>query len=349
MPSGRGVDHLSVVPFDEAAALATAVFRGAGVPEAHARTAADCLTLAEAMGIATHGLARVRDYVTRIDAGGIDPAAEPVTSRPAPALCVIDGNNGLGPAVARRALDAAMDAARETGMGAAFVRNGNHLGALAPFLHLAAEAGFAATMTTNTAPMIAPPGGRTPLVGNNPLGLAVPHPDGRHVLVDMALSLVARSRVRAAAREGLEIPDTWATDAQGRPTRDPARAMAGLMQAIGGDKGAALALALDMMTGAMAGARFLSEIPTAAETPERSQGLGQMFILIDARHLVPDDLRGERLDEAAALVRTSSPRDPQHPLRMPGEQALQSLRRARKHGLTVAPSVLSDLRGMAKA
>ena len=327
--------------------LAAEAIRGAGVPEGAAQATAETLAMAQAMGLVTHGLNRVGDYVTRIAKGGIDPGAEIVVDRVAPALARVDGNHGLGPATARRALDAAMDGARHAGIGAAFVRNGSHLGALAPFLCLAAEAGFAAILTTNTAPMMAPPGGRMPLVGNNPFGLVVPHPDGRHVLVDMALSVVARSRVRAALEAGDPIPETWATDASGNPTHDPALAMDGLMQAIGGDKGAVLALALDMIGGAMAGANFLSGIPTTVKTPDRPQELGQMFILIDARRLLPDGARRARLDEAARLVTTSPPRDPDHSVRIPGDRVLRNLREARNYGVDVAPDLLSDLREMA--
>ncbi|RZV46550.1 MAG: Ldh family oxidoreductase, partial [Sphingomonadaceae bacterium] len=197
-----GVDPLKRISVEAAADLAARAFRNAGVGGRDASSAAEILALAEAMGIRTHGLNRVRDYVTRINAGGIDPAAEILALRPAPALRHIDGKDGLGPAVARRALDEAIGAAREAGIGATFVRRASHLGALAPYLYIAARAGFAAVVTTNTAPMIAPAGGRSPVVGNNPLGLVVPHPGGQHVLVDMALSVAARSRVRAAASQG---------------------------------------------------------------------------------------------------------------------------------------------------
>ena len=328
--------------------MAASAFRGAGVSDREAQAAAETLALAEAMGVVTHGLSRVGDYVARIAAGGIDPRAEVVVEKLSLALRLIDGNHGLGPAVARCALYAAMDVAREAGIGAAFVRHGSHLGALAPFLYLAAEAGFVAIMTTNTAPMIAPPGGRVPLIGNNPLGLAVPHPDGRHVLVDLALSVVSRSRVRAALKAGTDIPESWATDASGRSTSDPARAMEGLMQAIGGEKGAVLALALDLLAGAMAGDGFLSHIPTAAKTPERPQNLGQLFILIDAGRLLPDDVRRARLDDAAALVTSSPLLDPDHPIRMPGARALRQLRAARENGIPLSPALLSDLREMAR-
>lgn len=333
-----------MISLDEAADLAASAFRRVGVTERDAGAASELLVLAEAMGIKTHGLNRVPDYVTRILAGGIDPSARCIVDRPAPTLCHVDGNNGLGPAVARCALEAAMDAARAAGIGGAFVRNSSHIGALAPLLYLAAEAGFAAIITTNTAPMIAPAGGRAALLGNNPMGLAMPHPDGRHVLVDMALSVVSRSRVRAALRSGHTIPDDWATDADGRPTENPAEAMTGLMRAIGGNKGAVLALGLDLFAGVLSGAGCMSKIPAASRAPEKPQGLGQMFLLIDTARLLSEDVRRARLNEAADLVTTSAPLDPDYPVRMPGTRALDSLRAAKTRGLAISADLLSELR-----
>ncbi len=331
----------------EAESLATKAFVRAGVRDTEAADAAEIVTLAEAMGITTHGLNRVADYVRRMNAGGIAPAAEISVRSPAPALCHIDGHNGLGPAVAHRALGEAMDAARAVGVGAVFVRGGSHLGALAPYLFIAAEAGFAAVMTTNTAPMIAPAGGTAPRVGNNPLGLVIPHPDGQHVLLDMALSMVARSRVRGAAKEGVPIPDTWATDAHGRPTTDAAQAMQGLMRAIGGEKGASLALCLDLMAGGLSGAAILSEIPAAADHPESVQNLGQMFILIDAARLLPDEDRRKRMAAAEQIILGTPAVDAAHPLRMPGARALQSLQDARQNGMEISLNLLSELRLLA--
>ena len=331
----------------EAESLATEAFVRAGVRETEAAEAAEIVTLAEAMGITTHGLNRVADYVRRMNAGGIAPAVEISVRSPAPALCHIDGHNGLGPAVARRALGEAMIAARAVGVGASFVRGGSHLGALAPYLFIAAEAGFAAVMTTNTAPMIAPAGGTAPRVGNNPMGLVIPHPDGQHVLLDMALSMVARSRVRGAAKEGVPIPDTWATDAMGRPTTDATQAMQGLMRAIGGEKGASLALCLDLLAGGLSGAAILSEIPAAADHPESAQNLGQMFILIDAARLLPDEDRRKRMDTAEQIILDAPAVDAVHPLRMPGARALQSLKDSGATGLALSPKLLSDLHALA--
>lgn len=339
---------MSHLTFIEAQSLATKAFIRAGVRESEAAAAATILTLAEAMGITTHGLNRVANYVQRLDTGGIARDAEISVHSPAPALCHIDGHNGLGPAVAHRALSEAMSAARAVGLGAVFVRGGNHLGALAPFLFIAAEAGFAAVMTSNTAPMIAPAGGKSPRIGNNPLGLAIPHPEGRHVLLDMALSMAARSRVRGAAKEGKPIPDTWATDAQGRPTTDATQAMQGLMRAIGGDKGANLALCLDLLAGGLSGAAMLSEIPATIDHPQNAQNLGQMFILIDAKLLSPDEERRQRMDHAEQMILDTPTLEEGSNVRLPGTRALKSLKDARENGMDIVPTLLSNLRLLAQ-
>lgn len=333
--------------FTEVSELAARAFKRAGVPDNEACHAAEILTLAEAMEIATHGLSRVKVYIDRITAGGIDPKAVSAVSSPAPALRLVDGGNGLGPAVADTARRAAADAARNCGIGAAFVKRGNHLGALAPYLYLAAEAGFAAILTTTTAPMIAPAGGREARIGNNPLGIGIPCPKGDHIILDMALSVVSRSRVRAAAKEGIAIPGSWATDSHGHPTTDPTQAMQGLMQAIGGDKGAHLALCLDLMITSLSGAATLTEIPTASESPETPQDIGHAIILVDADAMLSDVKRTERLEAASKIVAATHPAKPNGRVRLPGERALSSLSEARTSGLKIGNALLKELHELA--
>lgn len=331
----------------EAATLAARAFGKAGVPGPQAQDAARILAMTEAMGIRTHGLARVAQYIDRIDKGGVDPAASITCEQVAPTICRVDGAGGLGPAIAETARRAAMDAARSLGLGAAFIRRGSHVGALAPYLHAAAEAGFACIFLTSTAPMIAPAGGRAARVGNMPVGIGVPHPEGRHMILDLALSTVARSRIRAAAAEGREIPPDWGTDAEGRPTTDPKAALSGLLRAIGGDKGAVLAVGLDVFIATLSGAAMLSEIPDAVARPEMAPGIGNVMILIDAARLgAPGDL-GARLDDAATILAGTPAIDPGNPPRLPGAGALSRLATARAEGLSLAPGLLDELRQLA--
>lgn len=332
---------------NEARTLAQSGFMRAGVPQKQAEDAAEILTLAEMMGIHTHGLARVADYVRRIAAGGINACSVASVSTPAAALRLINGDNGLGPAVARLALDEALAAARQLGLGAAFVRNSSHMGALAPYLWIAAKAGFACVISSNTAPMIAPAGGREARIGNNPLGIGVPNPGHAPVVLDMALSVAARSRIRAAARDGVEIPEEWASDASGRPTSDPAKAMQGLMRAIGGDKGANLALCLDLLSGLLSGAAILTEIPNAAKTPGTPQNLGHMIIALDTAQLVPADRLVLRMAQASSIIAHTQPARPDETVRMPGTRADAALNAARRDGLDLTPKLLEQLRSLA--
>ncbi len=320
-----------------------AAFDRAGVGEDDAGLAASMLAEAEGMGIVTHGLSRVETYVGRIEAGGIDASAVVSVESPAPALRRLDGANGLGPAIAERARLAASEAARSCGVGMAVVRRVSHVGALAPLLRRAADDGFAAIVTTNTAPMLAPAGGREARIGNAPIGLAVPDPGGRHLILDMALSTVSRSRIRSAAKAGESIPEDWATDEQGRPTTDPSRALTGILRAIGGDKGANFALGLDLMLATLAGAAMLTEIPNAAETPDSPQGLGLMIVLIDAERLRPAEARARRFEDARAILAGTDRQNEDVPIRLPGDRALARLAEARTEGLDLSDDCLAML------
>ena len=335
----------------DARALVLRAFCAAGMHCDMAQDAAEMLVLAEMMGIGTHGLARVEPYVARMRDGGVNPEALPVITAPAPALRQVDGQNGLGAAVAIRATRAAMEAASNVGVGAAFCRASSHLGALAPQLLHVAEAGFAGFFTTNTSPMIAPAGGARATIGNAPVGIVVPDVGGQHVLLDMALSVAARSKVRRAAANGAPIPDTWATDADGQPTTDATEAMKGMMQAIGGAKGANLSLCLDLLAGGLSGAAMLSEVPNANIDTKSIANVGHLFIVFDAAKLMSSEALSARLEDAHRLVKESA--NPmtaaQSAPRLPGTRALAALARARADGLEIKLELLEQLRTLAVA
>lgn len=312
-----------------------------------ANDAARMLVTAEMMGIQAHGLARVAPYAARLRDVGVNPVTLPVITRPAPALLTVDGQNGLGAAVAIRATRAAMETAREVGMCAAFCRASSHLGALAPQLLEAANAGFAAIFTTNTSPMIAPAGGHRPVLGNTPLGIALPDAHGEPVILDIALSAAARSKVRRAAIKGASIPSAWATDAQGIPTTDAAEAMKGLTQAIGGAKGANLTLCLDLLAGRLSGAAMLSEVPNANEDTKTVASVGHLFLMIDASQLMPPEALANRIEDARKLVRNSASSDADTQPRLLGSRALAALATARAHGVPVDPAPHARLEQLA--
>lgn len=335
-------DEVSITA-EDARGLAANAFARLGVPLEDAQAAAESLVLTEMMGLPTHGLSRVITYCDRITAGGIDPRAVIEVHAPALALRHVDGRDGLGPVTAMRALTEGQKAARAAGVGAVFLRGATHVGALIPYLWLATQVGFATLVTTATAPMIAPAGGREPLFGNNPIGIGVPM-DGRDpVLLDIALSMVSRSRVRAARDAGRAIPSDWALDVDGKPTTDPQAALSGVLQAIGGPKGANLALTLDLFAGTLGGGKMLGQIADQHKDPSKTQGFSMMFLLIDANSLCGITAPNDNVAKALEQIVQSPPADPATPVRLPGARAVAQMRLAERQGLSVPAALLEKL------
>jgi LDH2 family malate/lactate/ureidoglycolate dehydrogenase len=329
------------------AGLATRALAGLGL---EARDAADCariLVLGELMGLSTHGVGRIESYGERIDLGGIKARPAIRVERVAPAMARVDGDNGVGPLVGMRALQAAIALARETGVGAVFARASNHFGPVAPYSLIAAEAGFASIIGSNATTTIAPTGGREARLGNSPVGFCVPNPGGRPVILDMALSMVARAKIRNAAKRGESIPPTWATDREGNPTTDPKAALDGFLLPIGGHKGYGLALIVDLFAGLLSGAAYLTHVSSWSDNPEAPQDLGHFFFVIDASRLGPADWLAARMRDFAAILHDTPPADPAAPVLLPGEIELDRLDRHRRDGLALDPALLARLEALA--
>lgn len=184
-------------------------------------------------------------------------------------------------------------------------------------------------------------------VGNAPTGIGLPHAGGRHVMLDMALSVVARSKLRGAAARGEAIPETWALDVEGRPTTDPAAALKGVLQAIGGRKGAALAATLDLFAAGLAGAAMLTDVADNHRDPATRPDVGHLFIMIDASRLMPPEALAQRLDHAKDMVGSARPVPGGAAPRLPGARAVAALRRARAVGMDVSAALLNELEELA--
>ena len=159
---------------EELRQLGQKAFEGLGLLPNDASEVVNVLVLADLFGLSTHGLSRVESYGERLQVGGIAARPEIKVDRVAPAMVKVDGANGVGPLVGMRGLNAAMEVARECGIGMAFVRGSNHFGPISPYSYIAAEAGFASMIGSNATTTIAPWGGSDARLGNSPLGFGVP-------------------------------------------------------------------------------------------------------------------------------------------------------------------------------
>lgn len=328
--------------------LAVRALLGGGLREPDAAAAARILVLADLFGLRTHGISRIPQYLSRVPLGGINPKADITITKPAPALALVNAANGIGPVAGMAGLDAALDGARNAGIGAALVRGSNHFGPIMPYAYIAAEQGFATIIASNATTTIAPWGGRDTRLGNNPIGFGVPDPAGNHVILDMALSVAARAKIRQHAARNEPIPPDWATDAEGRPTTDAAAALKGFLLPVGGHKGYGLAIMVDLFAGLLSGAAYLTHVKAWDKQPEIAQDLGHLFIAVDCAKLGTPDWLRERMADFSDIIHTTPPADPARPVLLPGEREMALLRQQREHGIRVAEADLAKLRQLAQ-
>jgi LDH2 family malate/lactate/ureidoglycolate dehydrogenase len=161
------------------------------------------------------------------------------------------------------------------------------------------------------------------------------------------MSVVARAKIRQAAKAGESIPATWATDRDGAPTTDPAAALDGFLLPIGGYKGYGLSLMVDLFAGLLSGAAYLDHVSSWSVAPERAQDLGHVFILIDTARLMGSGDLAERMSDFAGILHGTPPSDPATPVRLPGEAELAAYRRHQREGVEVLREDVAALREMA--
>ncbi|MDO8719316.1 MAG: Ldh family oxidoreductase [Polaromonas sp.] len=331
------------VPESELTQMGVKAFQGLGLSLADAQDVCRILVMADLFGLSTHGLSRVESYGERLLIKGINPDAKIKVERLAPAMVSVDGDNGVGPLVGLRALEAAMEVAGECGIGIAFARGSNHFGPISPYSLMAAEAGFASIIGSNATTTIAPWGGTDARLGNSPLGFGVPNPGGAPFLLDMAMSVVARAKIRNAFKRGERIPATWATDKQGLPTSDPAQALDGFLLPIGGHKGYGLALLVDLFAGLLSNAAYLTHVKSWVDAPDEPQNLGHFFILVNTRLLGSTAWLTERMNDFASILHGSPAAEDGKPVLVPGEIELAKMKDQRENGIHMPADVMALL------
>ena len=292
----------NTVPFDTLAAHCAAILASLDVPTHDAALVADSLVTADAWGHPSHGVLRLGWYVARLRSGVIEASSPTEVVVDGGAVCVLDGHDGVGQVVTKRASDLAVERAKAHGVGVVAVRNSNHFGTAAYFTRGIAESGCAAILTTNGSPAMAPWGGREKTVGANPWSLAVPGGTLGPVVLDIANTIVARGKVYAALERGEQIPDDWAITAGGARTTDPSEAIAGLILPMAGHKGYAISLMMDVFSGVLTGSSFATDI-AGPYVPDGRSGCGHLVIALDIEALRP---REEFDRDLASLLATTT-------------------------------------------
>lgn len=324
-------------------ATIASAFEASNVAPDTAVSVARALTLAEVDGRKGHGLSRVRSYAAQARSGKVDGHAQPEWTVSGKAAAMIDVRSGFAYPAFDLCQEKLPELARDAGLAAVgFVRS-HHFGVAAHQVERLADAGLVSMVFGNTPKAMAPWGGTKPVFGTNPIAFAAPRAGAAPLVIDLALSTVARGNILKAAQAGTPIPEGWATDAAGHPTTDAKEALKGTLAPIGDAKGAALALMVEVLAVAVTGANFSFEASSFFDGEGAPPHVGQLMIALDPAAFAGGDIFTTRMETLAAEILG------QDGARLPGMRVSKLRDAAHADGLDVDAALLSEVRGLASA
>ena len=266
------------------AAFSETVFLKMGCPALDAALATKVLLSADLRGIDSHGIARLIGYVRLWEVGRINTTPNIKIVHETPSTAVIDGDRGLGLIVAPRAMDIAMEKARQVGTGWVSVKNSNHFGIAGYHAMMALEQDMIGIAMTNASALVAPTYSAEKLLGTNPIAVAIPAGEEAPFVADFATTTAANGKLEIAQRNNSSIPFGWAQDADGNPTQDAnilknggALLPLGSEKEQGSHKGYALGSIVDIFSAVLSGASFgpwAPPFPAYVPMPENMPGEG---------------------------------------------------------------------------
>lgn len=324
---------------EQAEEFVSSIFEKNGVLPENARSVARALVAAEAAGQSGHGIRRLPAYISQLRVGKIDGRARPVVSLTRPAVLSVDACHGY----AYPAIDVVVERlpaiARTQGIALGLIGRSHHSGVMALTVERFADQGLVAFMVANAPASMAPWGGNKPLYGTNPIAFAAPIEGADPLVIDLALSKVARGKIMAARQKGETIPDDWALDSNGRPTTNPDEAIKGTMTPAGDAKGAALALMVEVMAAGLTGGNFGFQASSLLDDTGTAPSLGHTIITIDPA-IAGDHVFAKRLALMAAEI------EGQENVRLPGRRSQGIRKQSMENGIAIDDDIMAQIRAL---
>jgi L-2-hydroxycarboxylate dehydrogenase (NAD+) len=345
------------VPVEPMRRFVEAAFVALGMPGGDARLSADVLLAADLRGIESHGIGRLKVYTDRIRKGLLSPVTEVEVVREGAVVAVLDGHHGMGPVIACRAMEMAIEKAKRTGLGAVAVRNSAHFGIAGYYPMMAVREGLIGAAVTNARPAVFPTFGVEPMFGTNPIAFGAPTDEACPFLFDAATSIVPRGKLEVLSRAESPTPTGWAGDRQGRPATDTDEILEGLNdglfglfplggvgESFGGHKGYGLAIVVEILCASLQGGAFLKDL--ASRKPDgstRKQNLGHFFLAIDVAAFGPADEFRRTTGDILRRLRASKRVGGEDRIHTAGEKEWENEARIRKEGIPVNPNLRRTL------
>lgn len=323
--------------------VAAVLLEGGGLRSEDAEVIARDLVEANLRGIDSHGVSRIPMYLERIRRGVVNPRPHIGVHRVAPAVALVDGDDGMGFLAAHRAMDEAIALAAESGIGLVGVRNSTHFGMAALYVKQAIEKGYIALAYTNSSPALPVWGGRNAFLGASPFAAGVPAGKEVPYVLDMAMTVIARGKIRMAAVHGESIPLGLALDADGAPTTDAKKAFEGVCLPFGGAKGAALAMLMDLLAGVLTGANYGGEVKSLYFDHSEPQNVGHLFVAIRPDLFLTKEEFEARMDTFVTRAKASPLAQGFDEILMPGEPEERTAAMRMQTGIPLSEEVARSL------
>lgn len=308
------------------------ILMDSGLEKGQAEIVADALVESEICGITTHGLKMLPAHLERICNGGYNLNPQIRALKEMPAFAVMDADNAIGMVSAHYCMEYAIKRAEVSGIYVVFARNCNTYSAAFYYAEMAAKQGMIGITFCNAPSAMAAYGGTEKMLGTNPLAVAIPGKNQGSFVFDMATSIVAKSKIGQAMKQGEEIPLNWALDEEGNPTTDPLKAIRGSILPMAGAKGYGLSMAIDMLSGVLSGASYLNHVGKFYDENHSCMNVGQVFIVINPKQIYGNDFYDE-MDEYIKEVYQSG--NEERKIRIPGDNKRKNRDEALKNGVEI--------------
>lgn len=342
------------IGFDELQKFMTECLINVGVPPKDAEIVGDVLIESDKRGIDSHGIGRLKPiYIDRIDIGIMNPVTKIDVIKDKKATAVLDGNNGMGHVVSKKAMEMAIEKAKKYGIGMTVVRNSTHYGIAGYYSTMATDQGLIGITGTNARPSIAPTFGVENMLGTNPITWGIPTDEEFPFVLDCATSVSQRGKIEVYGRAGKEIPPGWVIGSDGKTRTDTKQILmdltkgeaaltplGGIGEQTSGYKGYGYSVVVEILSAALQDGSFMKALNGFDENRNRiPYPLGHFFIAIDPEFFMGLDTFKKISGTICRELRASKKAPGEERIYTAGEKEWEARKYRMKHGCPVPPSL----------
>ena len=324
--------------------------------------AADVLMKSEIRGISTHGLMRLPEYVKQWKKGRLNVSATLNIIHESPSTALVDGDNGLGLLVAQRAMQIAIEKAKQAGTGWVAVKNSNHFGIAGYHAMLALKHDMIGISMTNANPLVAPTFSKQGLLGTNPIAFAIPAYKEPPFVADFATSAISRGKLDIMEYQNENVPHLLVQDEKGMTTDDPSILQkGGAILPLGGDrihsshKGYCMSAIVEILSAVLPGASFSAVLnptvdfisPTNYSRKDNNKGIGHFFGAMRIDAFQPAEDFKKYMDYWIQIFRKAAPINIHEKVLIPGDPEREAETINMKKGIRLSKHVYQLLQAMA--